>query len=214
MNNFKRNCYDINVSRKKQKNQITNIIIGLDISSSMEHKIKPLITTLNNNFLLNFSDENFYIYIHTFSKDYNTLIVEGIPSEINIPKIIIGGATPLYDTIVDLMNKYKISNNIMCDNDSDIILIIISDGEDNSSKHTYIDANKAIGKTKVFYIGYLGEDSLEYISNEIGAAYGEINTSEQLPMLMNNLSSTINKISQGDNTAILDFVYEFGNMSI
>jgi hypothetical protein len=181
-----------------------NVYVAIDISASMIGKIDKLIYTLKHDFLSEFNDNDYVIYLYTFNNNDYNYITSGPPSSINFTEFTPSGGTPLYDTIVALINSYP----------KPYILIIISDGEDTTSKCLLSDVNMIIGNTKVYYIGYMTNHSLKHISNDIGAVYGNINDELQIPELMRNLSETVRAFSENNIDLSQDFETQFGDMTI
>jgi len=172
---------------------ITDVSVLVDISGSMTGRIEPLIEKFNTDFLSEFSDNDVKISVRTFNNNECKLIAEGPPSTIRIPELIPQGGTPLYDAIIKTMRTPP------------KILIIISDGQDTTSRDNHHAAKLAIGDTKVFYIGYMGGSSLRQVSSGIGAAYAQVDNIPQAATLFREISSTVRQISEGNTQAFDEF---------
>ena len=109
-------------------------IILLDTSYSMIGKINKILVAINNFISSNKSNNNVYFTISYFNNDIHFLRKITNVNYINKPiiaedLIYFGGFTSLYDSVCEILNDFSTFHNIQHE------LFIITDGEDNSSKH-------------------------------------------------------------------------------
>ena len=109
-------------------------IILLDTSYSMIGKINKILVAINNFISSNKSNNNVYFTISYFNNDIHFLRKITNVSFIDKPimaedLIYFGGFTSLYDSVCEILNDFSTFHNIQHK------LFIITDGEDNSSKH-------------------------------------------------------------------------------
>lgn len=110
-----------------------HIIFLIDCSYSMNSHLINIINNINNFVKKNKYTPNLFLSVVSFSENINFIIrLKSINQveELNINHFQMGGLTRLYDSICDILENFKIFNE---NRDCKQNLIIISDGEDNSS---------------------------------------------------------------------------------
>ena len=108
-----------------------HVIFLIDCSYSMNPYLNNIINNLNNFIKKNKHVSNLFLSVVSFSKDTNFIIkLQNINDiqEFNINNFEMSGLTSLYDSICDILVTFQIYNE-----NSNQHLLIISDGEDNSS---------------------------------------------------------------------------------
>jgi len=131
------------MSEEKKENNHAHVILLLDSSGSM-NSIRDATKTSVEAFLKeqqrNPNADNVYITYVTFSDTYE--IVEKKPVlEYKEVAYQPDGSTALYDTCSDVFNKFKDESNVM--------VVIITDGEDNTSRVSRKDIFTMIKDLKV-----------------------------------------------------------------
>ena len=141
----------------------TIIIILLDESGSMEDSKDEVLKSVND-FITNqksVKDDNAKLYLLTFNSFVKTLY-SGVPLE-DIPLLTENdyqpnGFTALYDAIAEGVNQAEKNKN----KEDRVICVIITDGEENSSRKTSLtDIKKIITKqeaTNEWSFVYIGKD--------------------------------------------------------
>ena len=110
-----------------------HIIFLIDCSYSMSSYLNCIINNINNFVKKNKNVPNLFLSVVSFSKNINFIIkLQSIDKveEFNISQFDMSGLTSLYDSICDILVIFQDFNkNSECKQN----LLIISDGEDNSS---------------------------------------------------------------------------------
>lgn len=177
------------------KEQITHVAIVLDKSGSMAGTKNQTINGFNEQiqqikknaedgkFLVSLVTFDSDVYEHFWDQDVNE-IAEANPNDYNC-----GGMTAMYDAVSYTLNKLQSESESNKDKDVAYLVVIISDGEENSSKHINQSALKelveSLDKKDNWTFTYMGcnKQYLEKLSKDMAIPLGNMaawsNTTER-----------------------------------
>ena len=164
-------------------------IILLDTSYSMSGKINKMLVIINNFIQSNKHNQDIYFTISYFNNDVHFLTKITNVNYINKPiipedLIYFGGFTSLYDSVCEIINDFSTFHNIHHK------LFIITDGEDNSSKH----CNKTYTENLCdHYIKKGNWTIIHFHTNDI-EGLGNISEDVEIEMEDDNLENIFNNL--------------------
>lgn len=171
---------------------VKNLGILVDSSGSMmDMEPKETVQSLNKN-IKKIADNETNIFVAKFSEDYNLFIKNKNKNEVNIIEndIYPDGLTALYDGIFNICKDVT----EICDKESnnDTTIIILTDGEENSSQYAKIEDIRKLISTK---------KELGWKFVFLGANQDAITTGNEMGINRNSCC-TYNATSGGLNSAL------------